>query len=135
VSQHTPDNRGVLGYNGALTCAVECADLDRSIAWYRDVLGFEFMYRFDDMAWAELQSAVSGVTLGLGQVEKVQPKGGATLTWGVVDIDTARSHLETLDVRFDGETITVPEMVKIATFFDPDGNTHMLAQDLSANAA
>jgi len=133
LSQHAPEGPAALGYDGALTCALECTDLDRSINWYRDVLGFEFLYRVDDIAWAELQSTVSGVTLGLAQVETVQPKGGATLTWGVVDVDAARSHLEALNVRFDGETMTVPEMVKLATFFDPDGNTHMLAQDLSAN--
>lgn len=131
MSEQTLKSANALGYDGVLTCAVECADLDRSIAWYRDVLGFEFLYRVDDIAWAELQSSIPGVTLGLGQVETVQPKGGATLTWGVTDVDAARSHLETLDVRFDGETMTVPEMVKLATFFDPDGNTHMLAQDLT----
>jgi len=134
LSQHTStDGQDHLGYDGALSCALECADLDRSIAWYRDVLGFEFLYRVDDVAWAELQSSIAGVTLGLSQVESVQPKGGATLTWGVIDVDVARSHLETHQVRFDGETMTIPGMVRLATFFDPDGNTHMLAQDLSGN--
>jgi len=131
LSPSASEGLGALGYDGALTCALECADLDRSIAWYRDVLGLELMYRVDEIAWAELQSVIAGVTVGLAQVETVHPKGGATLTWGVVDCDAARSQLEALDVRFDGETMTVPEMVKLATFFDPDGNTHMLAQDLS----
>lgn len=123
-----------LGFDGALTCAINCADLDRSIAWYRDVLGFELLYRVDEIAWAELASPVTGVTVGLGQVEAVAPEGGATLTWGVTDVDAARARLEASNVRFDGETMTVPEMVKLATFFDPDGNTHMLAQDLTEGA-
>ncbi|HSD03011.1 MAG TPA: VOC family protein [Gaiellales bacterium] len=55
---------------------------------------------------------------------------GATLTFGVADIDAARAHLEAHDVRFDGETSEVPGMVRLATFYDPDGNTFMLAQRL-----
>lgn len=123
-----------LGFDGALTCAIQCVDLDRSIAWYRDVLGFELLYRVDEIAWAEVGSPVTGVTVGLGQAEAVSPGGGATLTWGVTDVDAARSQLEASDVRFDGDTMTVPDMVKLATFFDPDGNTHMLAQDLTGGA-
>ena len=83
------------------------------------------------MAWAELSSPVERVNVGLSQVESPEVKGGATLTWGVKDIDGSRSALEAKNVRFDGDTLTVPDMVKLATFFDPDGNKLMLFQDLS----
>ena len=119
-----------LGYDGGLTCSLSCSDLDKAIAWYRDILGFAVQYRLDDMGWAELASPVARVNVGLSQVESPEVKGGATLTWGVKDIDAARGSLEERDVRFDGETITIPEMVKLATFFDPDGNRHMLYQSL-----
>jgi predicted enzyme related to lactoylglutathione lyase len=68
--------------------------------------------------------------VGLSQVEKAGGEGGAVLTFGVKDIDAARKRLETADVRFDGDTQTIPDMVKLATFFDPDGNALMLFQDL-----
>ncbi len=38
--------------------------------------------------------------------------------------------MESKNVRFDGETQTIPDMVKLATFYDPDGNALMLYQDL-----
>ena len=120
-----------LPFDGVLTCAVEVADLSESIAWYQEVLGFELLYRMDDIVWAELQSPVSGVTVGLGQVESPTTRGGATLTWGTSDLHAHRAALESRDVRFDGETQEVPGMVRLATFFDPDGNRHMLAQDLT----
>ena len=120
-----------LGYNGQLTCAMQCSDLDKAIGWYQDVLGFELLYKMDEMAWCELRSAVPGVNVGLSQVEQVETKGGATMTFGVNDIDAARKQLESNDVRFDGDTMTVPGMVSLATFFDPDGNKLMLFQDLS----
>lgn len=120
-----------LGFDGGLTCGIEVADLEKSLGWYRDVLGFTLLYKIDDMAWAEMSTPVARVNLGLGQVETPHAKGGATLTWGVKEIDGARGALEKKDVRFDGPTLTIPGMVRLATFFDPDGNKHMLYQDLS----
>jgi catechol 2,3-dioxygenase-like lactoylglutathione lyase family enzyme len=105
-------------------------DIDRSIAWYRDVLGFELVYKLDDWGWAELRSAMDDVNIGIGQNENIETGGGATLTFGVVDIDAARAWLEAHGVKFDGETTEVPGMVRLATFYDPDGNTFMLAQRL-----
>ena len=120
-----------LDFDGGLTCAIQCADLDKAVAWYEKVLGFELLYKIDEMAWAELKSPVANVSLGIGQVETPMVQGGATLTWGVIEIDEARSKLEANDVRFDGETQTIPEMVKLATFFDPDGNSLMFFESLS----
>lgn len=119
-----------LGYDGGLTCAMGVADLGKAIAWYRDVLGFELLYQVEEMAWCELKSPVEHVNVGLSQVERPEVKGGATLTFGVTDIDAARRTLESSDVRFDGDTITIPDMVRLATFYDPDGNKLMLYQGL-----
>jgi catechol 2,3-dioxygenase-like lactoylglutathione lyase family enzyme len=119
-----------LGWDGGLTASMGVTDLDRSIAWYRDVLGFQLLYKVDEMAWCEMSSCVDRVNVGLSQVEKVAPEGGSTLTWGVKDIASARKALEAAKVRFDGETLVVEGMVKLATFFDPDGNKMMLYQDL-----
>lgn len=121
---------GTLGYDGGLTCALAVRDVDKAIDWYRDVLGFELLYKVDEMGWCELKSPVARVNVGLSQVESPEVKGGATLTFGVVDIDASRRQLEKRDVRFDGETMTIPDMVKLATFYDPDGNKLMLYQSL-----
>jgi predicted enzyme related to lactoylglutathione lyase len=120
-----------LGFDGGLTCAMQCTDLDQAIAWYQNILGFTQLYRVDDMGWCELQSPVARVNVGLSQVEKPEVKGGATLTVGVSDIDAARATLESKTVTFDGDTLTIPGMVRLATFCDPDGNKLMLYQDLS----
>ena len=118
-----------------MTAALGVSDIDRSIAWYRDVLGFELIYKLDDWGWAELRSPIADVSVGIGQTEDLEPRGGATLTFGVVDIAAARASLEARDVRFDGETTEVPGMVRLATFYDPDGNTFMLAQQLDVPEA
>lgn len=122
-----------LGYDGGLTCALNVTDLGKSIKWYTEVLGFKLLYQMDEMGWCELASCVERVNVGLSQVEEAGGKGGATLTFGVTDIDAARKELEANDVRFDGPTQTIESMVKLSTFYDPDGNALMLYQDLQGH--
>lgn len=118
-------------FNGRLTCAMQCGDLGKAIAWYEEILGFKLLYRMDDMGWCEFQSPVDKVFVGLSEVEEPELKGGATLTFGVTDIDDARALLESRGVAFDGETMTIPDMVRLATFYDLDGNKLMLFEALS----
>ena len=119
-----------IGYDGGLTCSMGVTDLNRGIAWYRDVLGFTLLYRVDEIAWCELSTSVARVNLGLGVREQAGGSGGATLTFGVTDIDAAKAELDRHGVRQDGEIRDIPGMVRLLTFFDPDDNALMFYQDL-----
>lgn len=88
-----------ISYDGGLTCSMGVTSLDRSIAWYRDVLEMTLLYRRDDIAWCELESAVARVNVGLSAVESAGGAGGATLTFGVADIDAAKAALDAKDIR------------------------------------
>ena len=68
------------------------------------------------------------VNLGLGQSEHVGDKGGAVPTFGVTDIEAAKSSLDKAGVRQDGGIREIPGMVRLLTFFDPDGNALMFYQ-------
>jgi CreA protein len=109
-------------------------DFDRSAAWYQANLGFELLYKAEAIGWGELKTPVENVTLGLSESEKVDVKGGPTLTFSVKDITRARAALEARGVRFDGETLTIPDLVKLATFYDLDGHKFMLSQSLGGGA-
>ena len=119
-----------IGFDGGLTCAIGVSDLDRSIAWYRDTLGFDLLYRMEDNAWCELGTAVERVNLGLSQVEEAGDKGGATLTFGVEDIESAKADLDSRGIRQDGPIRDIPGLVRLLTFYDPDDNALMLYQDM-----
>jgi catechol 2,3-dioxygenase-like lactoylglutathione lyase family enzyme len=119
-----------LRYDGGLTCALAVTELGRSIAWYRDVLGFELLYRLEDNAWCELKTGVERVNVGLSQVEEAGGKGGATLTFGVEDIEAAKAELDSRGVRQDGPIRDIPGLVRLLTFYDPDDNALMLYQEL-----
>lgn len=107
--------------------SVNVSDYDRSLAWYRDVLGFEVTYELADYGWGELKTPF-GFTIGLGQTEDVTP-GTVVPTFGVHDIDAAIAHLRGHDVTVE-DWHEIPGMVRLSTFYDPDGTPWMLAQTL-----
>jgi predicted enzyme related to lactoylglutathione lyase len=120
-----------IDYDGGLTCSIGVTSLDRSIPWYADVLGMTLLYRMDEIAWCELSTGVERVNVGLSQVEEAGGKGGATLTFGVADIEAAKAELDRHGVRQDGPIRDIPDMVRLLTFYDPDDNALMFYQDLS----
>lgn len=119
-----------LNYIPEVTASMGVTSLDRSIDWYQSVLGFTLLYRVDEIGWCELATAVPGVNVGLSQNVSVTQGGGATNVWGVADILAAKAHLDGHGVRQDGDIQHIPDMVKLLTFYDPDGNAMMLSQDM-----
>jgi catechol 2,3-dioxygenase-like lactoylglutathione lyase family enzyme len=115
-------------YDGGLTCSLGVTDLDRSIAWYQDVLGFSLLYRSEDIAWCELSTGVEKVNVGLSERREAGGTGGATLTFGVTDLEAAKAALDGKGVRQDGDIIEIPGLVRLLTFFDPDDNALMFYQ-------
>ena len=97
------------------------------------MLGFEALYHADDAGWSELQTNTAGVTIGLGEHTKPAP-GNSVPVFGIADLVSARQQLEQAGVRFDGPNDVIEGMVQTATFYDPDGNALMLAEDLTARA-
>lgn len=120
----------IVSLDNTITIAISVRDRHASARWYIEMLGFELLYHIDEAGWSELQTKTKGVTLGLGDQPEPTP-GNAVPVFGVSDIDQARKDLETAGVKFDGETIVVEGMVSTASFYDPDGNALMLAQDLT----
>jgi len=121
-----------MNFNGTITLSSAVSDLEASLAWFKEVLGFDETFKVAEAGWAEVATPAEGVSIGLAQTdEPVEGDGGSTPVFGVVDIDAARAELEAKGVEFAGETVELPGMVKLATFFDPDGNRYMLAQSLA----
>ncbi len=121
-----------------ITLAITVSDFAKAADWYTNVLGCQPIYAMAEMGWGEFTSPVPGVNIGLGTQQDGEPipaGGGATITFGVEDIDAVRAELEGKGVAFDGPTYGVEGMVRLANFKDPDGNMLMLAQTLGAPPA
>ncbi|MGH1446415.1 MAG: VOC family protein [Cognatishimia sp.] len=123
----------VISLENTITIAMSVKDRHVSAKWFEDMLGFETLYHADEAGWSELQTKTAGVTLGLGEHTKPVP-GNSVPVFGILDLDAARKALEQAGVKFDGETDVVEGMVKTATFYDPDNNALMLAEDLTGGA-
>jgi len=111
-----------------LTCSMGVTDMAASIAWYERVMGCTLLYRADEIGWCELATPMAGVNIGLSEVESVVRGGGATNVFEVADIDAAKAHLDVQEVRQDGDIQHVPGLVRLITFYDPDGNAFMFSQ-------
>ena len=104
------------------------ADMDRSVAFYRDIVGLTPRRREGD-DWAEFEATGGGRFALHGAVEghPVQP-GGGTAVFKVDDLDAARRGLESQGVVFDDHVGEVEGYARFASFPDPDGNTVQLIE-------
>ena len=118
--------------DSTITFAISVRDRHASAQWYNKMLGFELIYHADEAGWSELATQTTGVTLGLGEQTEPSP-GNSVPVFGTPDIANSRSALEDEGVQFDGETMVIEGMVKTASFYDPDGNALMLAEDLTSS--
>ena len=123
----------LISLDETIVIALSVKDRHASAKWYESMLGFQTIFHADKAGWSELQTKTSGVTIGLGEHTKPVP-GNCVPVFGIADLDAAREKLAQAKVKFDGDTIVVEGMVKTATFYDPDGNALMLAEDLSQGA-
>jgi catechol 2,3-dioxygenase len=97
------------------------SDMDRSVAFYRDVLGLSLVRR-DGGNWAVFDAGGRMFALhGAVEGRPVKP-GGATAVFSVDDLDEAMARLGEHGVEF-GHQGEVGGYARFASFDDPDGNT------------
>ena len=123
----------LISLDDSITIALSVKDRHASAKWYENMLGFQTIFHADEAGWSELKTMTAGVTIGLGEHTKPAP-GNCVPVFGIADLESARRTLEQAKVKFDGDTDVVDGMVKTATFYDPDGNALMLAEDLTGTA-
>ena len=120
----------IVSLDSTITLAISVSDRHASAKWFEQLLGFQPLYHADEVGWSEMSTMPEGVTLGMSEHTPPSP-GNAVPVFGVSDIGAARTSLEAEGVKFDGETEVIEGMVSTCTFYDPDGNALMIAQDLS----
>lgn len=120
----------LVSLKNTITLAMSVKNRHASADWYNKMLGFEVLYHADEAGWTEISTNTEGVTIGFGEHTEPAP-GNCVPVFGIEDLDAARAKLEAAGVKFDGDTIVEEGMVKTATFYDPDNNALMLAEDLT----
>ncbi len=112
---------------------VPVQDLERAIAFYRDVLGVPFLFQVPRMAFFDL----APVRLMLAQHEGERDYAGSILYYGVDDIRQAHTTLAERGVTFDQGPLLIAEMedhdLWMAFFRDSEGNqVALMAEDRSS---
>ena len=102
------------------------ADMDRAVAFYRDVLGLQLVRR-EGPSWAVFD--VAGRMFALHGAVDGRPiaPGGAAAVFRVEDLDEAKASLGGRGVTFDHEG-DVTGYARFASFRDPEGNTVQLIE-------
>jgi catechol 2,3-dioxygenase-like lactoylglutathione lyase family enzyme len=98
-------------------------DMDRAVAFYRDVVGLSLVRRDGDQ-WAELDAGPVRFALHRGDD---QPPASGTVVFKVDELDEARWTLESRGAVFDSHVGEVG-FARFATFRDPDGNPVQLIE-------
>lgn len=118
-----------------MTIDLPVSDLKASLAWYQEALGCQVVFEVPDYGYYFLSTPNPDITIGMGQVEKVAAReegAGMTPTWNCLNIEEGKAQMEAKGVRFDGPVRDIG-MVKLVTFFDPDGHPWMLAESPDPN--
>ena len=117
-----------LGQIGQIGITV--TDLDRSIAFYRDVLGLKFLFRAPNLAFFDC----AGIRLMLGLPEANGESFHPILYFRVADIWKAADELTHRGISFETMPALVARMEKhelwLAAFRDPDRNVIELMSEV-----
>lgn len=113
---------------------VSVTDLDRSVEFYRDVLGIPLLFRVPNQPMAFFSSGQ--VRLYLGVPESPEYATKTLLYYQVDDIDAEHARLSAAGVEFDGKPHVVHRDAGIALWMaacrDPDGHHVALMQERAA---
>ncbi len=102
----------------------EVSDLQRSAAFYRDILGLELAVFLPEYAWAELSAPPTTLALcdpRAHRPDAVVRPGGATLFLAVSDLVATVAELEQRGVPVQVPPVETP-VCWMAVVSDPDGN-------------
>jgi predicted enzyme related to lactoylglutathione lyase len=101
------------------------SNLERTIEFYTDKLGFKVHDYDANMRQARLYTSTKDCLMGFAEKQPVVA-GSTCITFEVENLEQAIQILQQKGVEFTGEIIEVPDLVKLAAFTDPDGYNLML---------
>jgi len=123
------------GLSGIGQISIAVKDVERAVAFYRDVLGMKFLFQFPGMAFFD----AGGVRLYLTLPEKPEFAGTSILYYRVSDIREAAKTLEARGVTFAEAPHLVHQDARhelwLGFFKDSEGNPTALMSEVMKTPA
>jgi catechol 2,3-dioxygenase-like lactoylglutathione lyase family enzyme len=116
-------------YSSGLTVWYNVKDLERTLAFYTEKLGFKILNHDTSMGQARLTTNTQDCFIGFSEAQTLLPSTTST-TFEVVNLEQAIQDLQGKGVVFNGGIRTIANLVKLAAFNDPDGHDMMLSEKL-----
>lgn len=116
-------------YKPGLTIWYNVKDLERTLKFYTEGLGFALDFKDEESRVAIVTTNTKDCCIGLAEAETVIPVTSSTV-FEVTDIEQAVDVLKSRGIRFTGDIEVIPDFVKLATFTDPDSHSFELSQTL-----
>lgn len=115
--------------------AVTVHDVQRATAFYRDVLGLQFLFSAPGLAFFQC----SGVRLMLAEPEKAgDAPASSPLYFRVGDVPSSHAALAAAGIALEGEAHIVHRTpayeLWMGAFHDGEGNTHVLMEERAISA-
>ena len=112
---------------------VSVTDFDAAVAFYRDVLGLEFLFDVPEQSMAFFN--LDGVRLYLGRAESPEFESAPLLYLAVDDLESEHERLVAAGVEFVGEPHRVHRTDEyelwMAFFKTPEGHLNALTEERS----
>ena len=98
-------------------------DWDRAKKFYDEILGWPVAYSDDNIGWREygMDNATHIAIQKATEGDQGKPGLGSTITFLVESVDKTQAWLKSKGVKVD-EVLVIPGVIKVGTFFDPEGN-------------
>jgi methylmalonyl-CoA/ethylmalonyl-CoA epimerase len=113
--------------------AITVGDVDRAVAYYRDILGMKLLFQFPGMGFFDC----AGIRLMLSAPEKPGEQHSSIVYFKVADIQQTHSVLSSRGVAFEREPHLLARMpghdLWMAFFRDSDSNLLALMSEVPRN--
>lgn len=104
------------------------SNLERTLAFYTEKLGFNVLFHDTNNGQAMLTTNTKDCFIGFAEAQSIIPSS-TCITFEVENIEQAVQILQQKGVKFEGGILEIPNVVKLATFSDPDGYKLMLSEN------
>lgn len=107
------------------------SDFEKAVKYYTEVLGLKLLEQSPEYGWAELGAPDGGSRLGICQEndeDGMKAGQNAVMTFTVDNLEKSKAALAKKGMKFVGNVIEVPNVVKMQTCSDPDGNMFQLCE-------